>query len=387
MPSLTSSEWTRTGFLPALLRACLCHRFWPECEPLLPCGPLPTFWGLGEVCRVHLPLEKRRPLPLGQHQARLAFPLLSEPGQPWSGPGPRVDCVTSGAEALQDLSCRGCRQKPPATVSRLCPGARTPYSLQQSPRQTLCLLHGGAILPGTSSSAGRAPGAPHLSLPVPTPPLSAGTLASLSSAGTLAVWESPGAPHSHSLPGSLLGPRTSLALSRLPSPDSSLWGEFSFPSLTPVFSLPVITTGSPSSSVKRPPRPRGVSTRTPGKAGGGWPASPHPPPCTPPWPLESLPHGRGIQVMHLRVPGPDPFTHGLCRKPHPEGVWLGPQDRSGWAGTGGPARGLRTLGTQLAPRVDLPPPAGPCVPRAETPGGVVLAGWGLGKLSGMGWGG
>ena len=178
VPSLTSSEWTRTGFLPALLRACLCHRFWPECELLLPCGPLPTFWGLGEVCRVHLPLEKRRPLPLGQHQARLAFPLLSEPGQPWSGPGPRVDCVTSGAEALQDLSCRGCRQKPPATVSRLCPGARTPYSLQQSPRQTLCLLHGGAILLGTSSSAGRAPGAPHLSLPVPTPPLSAGTLAS-----------------------------------------------------------------------------------------------------------------------------------------------------------------------------------------------------------------
>lgn len=242
------------------------------------------------------------PPPPGQRRARLAFPLLSEPGQPWSGPGPRVDCVTSGAEASQDLRCRSCRQKPPATVSRLRPG------------------------PGPLTASSGALGRPcascteEPSCPAPPPLLDdlLGPHTSLSlSRLPLFCWDPrragvpEGAPHGHALPGSLLGPRTSLALSRLPSPDSSLWGEFSFLSLTPVFSLPVVTVGSPSSSVKRPPRPRGVSIQTPGKAGGGWSAIPHPPPCTPSRPLTSLPHGRGVRVMHPWVPGPDLFTRGL----------------------------------------------------------------------------
>ena len=104
------------------------------------------------------PTGEAGPPPPGQRQVRLAFPLLSELGKPWSGPGPWADGVTSGAEASRDLSSRGCRQRPPATESRLHPGARTLHSLQWSPRWTLCLLHRGASLPRLPSSAGRLPG-------------------------------------------------------------------------------------------------------------------------------------------------------------------------------------------------------------------------------------
>lgn len=144
------------------------------------CSPPSEAWGKGAGSPP--PGEAGSPPP-GQRRVPLTFLLLSELGKPWSGPGPWADGVTSGAEASRDLSSRGgCRQRPPATVSRLHPGARTLHSLQWSPRWTLCLLHREASLPRLPSSAGRPP-----------------------------------------------GPRTSLSLSRLPFPTLLLGVSFHFP--------------------------------------------------------------------------------------------------------------------------------------------------------------
>lgn len=91
--------------------------------------------------------------------------------------------------------------------------------------------------------------------------------------------------------------------------------------------------------------------------------------------------------MHPQVPGPDPFTCRLRRKPHPEGVWLGPQDRSGWAGTGGqPAASVR-LGHSSRLEWISHPQQDPASRGGTSRGrGLGRMGPGADELGGLGWG-
>lgn len=183
-------------------------------------------------------------------------------------------------------------------ASSLRPRARTPRSLQRalpSARRTMRLLHRGASQPSL----------------------------------LLLCWDPyhvgvrEGAPHGHALLGDLLGPPPHLSLP-VPTPLSKL------------FFLGSLPMGSPSFSVKSPPwrpGPRGVSSWTPGEAGGGGGTGFLTLRLHPTLASREPAHGRGVRMMPPHGPGPDPFTHGLCQKQHPEGVWLGPQDHSQWAGT------------------------------------------------------
>lgn len=100
--------------------------------------------------------------------------------------------------------------------------------------------------------------------------------------------------------------------------------------------------------------------------------------------LTSLPYGQeGRSRSAPQVPPARP-VHLHYWKPHQEGVWLGPQDlASGWAGTGASPRPVRrdTARAEWISHSQQDP-----APRAETPGGVVLAGMGPGadELGGLG---
>lgn len=132
-------------------------------------------------------------------------------GSPGLGPGPWADGVTSGAEASGSEQPRGCRQRPPPQCPDCTPGPG----------------------PFTASSGALGPCA--------------------------SCTEKPACcPVSPPLLGDLLGPAD---LSPCPDslPNSSFGGEFSFPSLTPVFFSPSCNRRVSFSSVKtgRRPGPRG----------------------------------------------------------------------------------------------------------------------------------